>query len=149
MGVRAGLTEISADVYTKVKAGGNVSEADLKDRTWTSLDKTWYGFHNVFKQMAPPLKLTISGDHPHPLGAPDIDVFVEGADYDFYLGFMSPSLVKEIADSLSLLSYTEIAQLFELAGIEFDDYFQHYLDGMKQAYSQAAENGNALYICIA
>lgn len=149
MGVRAGLTEISADVYTKVKAGGNVDEADLKDRTWTSLDKAWYGFHNVFKQIAPPLKFTISGDYPHPLGAPDIDVFDESPDYDFYLGYMSPSLVEEIADSLSMQSYEKIAQLFELAGIEFDGYFQHHFEAMKQAYSQAAKNGNALYICIA
>jgi hypothetical protein len=149
MGIRAGLTEISANAYTKVKAGGNIDEADLENRTWTSLDKAWYGFHNVFKQMAPPLKLTISGDYPHPLGAPDVDVFDESPDYDFYLGFMSPPLVEEIADSLSMLSYAEIARLFELIGIEFDSYFQHHLEAMKQAYSQAAKNRNALYICIA
>jgi hypothetical protein len=99
--------------------------------------------------MVPPLKLTISGNYSHPLGAPDINVFDESPDYDFYLGFMSPSLVEEIVDSLSMLSYAEIAQLFELAGIEFDGYFQHRLEAVKQAYSQAAENGNALCICIA
>ena len=149
MGIRAGLTEIPADVYAKVKAGGNIDDNDLKDRVWTSLDKTWHGFHLVFKRMDMPLKFVVSGDFAHSLGAKDINSFEERADNDFYLGFMSPPLVRDIAASLSQLSNEEVAQHFAVTGIEFDAYFQNHLNALIKAYSQAAKNGNALYICIA
>jgi hypothetical protein len=43
----------------------------------------------------------------------------------------------------------ELARLSEKAGIEQDRYHQHHFENMKKAYSQAAENGNALVIYIA
>ena len=148
MSVTASLKQISADVYEKVKAGGGIDKEDL-DLERTVLSRSWYVLHIVSKQMPPPLRYFMSGDYVHPLGAPDIDSFRQPGYEDFYLGFMSPSLVKQVADDLSLLPREELARFFERAGKEFDDYFQHYFDAIKQAYSNAAEKGNALNITIA
>lgn len=149
MGVRAELREIPAAAFARVKAGGDIIKEDLETGAWTSLDKAWYDFHNLFKQMDSPLKYVIAGDYPYPLSPRDIETFVENDDYDFYMGFVSPPVVREISDSLSKLSDLELTRMLEEVGMEFDRYCQRYFKDMKRTYSQVAKNGNALYICIA
>ena len=53
----------------------------------------------MFKRMDMPLKFVVSGDFAHSLGAKDIHSFEEEYDNDFYLGFMSPPLVRDYDDS--------------------------------------------------
>src|SRR5688572_1964137 len=99
MGVRAGLTEIPPDLFEQAVAGG---EPNLPNGPRYSIDKAWYEFHAVFKVKGPPLSLAIAGDHLHPLSPHSLDEFCEG-NHDYYLCFVSPQLVCEVAQALSAL----------------------------------------------
>jgi hypothetical protein len=148
MGIRAGLTEVSTEAFTKVKDGGEFTKEDLLDRVSISIDKSWYGINEAFTLLEPPLKYIICGDFSHPLSAPDIVTFINGND-DFYVGLMSPELVQEIATNLDFITDEKIGKLFKQCELEFDDYFQHHFNKLKRAYLDAAQKGNSLYICIA
>jgi hypothetical protein len=148
MGLRAGLIEISATSLAQVKAGETLTEDELKTYAWTSLDKAWYEFYRLFKRMVSSLKYAISGDYPHPLGPQSLDEFAENGISDFYIGFVSPSIVKDICLSLAELSNQDINRMYGEIGLEFDKYSQSYLENLRHAYSRATANTNALCICI-
>jgi hypothetical protein len=143
MGVRAGLTEIPAELFEQVVAG----EAKLPDEPRHSIDKAWHDFHAVFKVKGPPLSLAIAGDHLHPLSPHSLDEFCEG-NHDYYVGFVSPRLVREVADALSTLTAAGYKRC------ESELFGDHYNCGetffpcLKAAYSEAAARQNALMIVI-
>jgi Domain of unknown function (DUF1877) len=144
MGVRAGLTEIPPDLFEQVVAGG---EPKLPDEPRHSIDKAWNDFHAVFKVRGPPLSLAIAGDRLHPLSPHNLDEFCEG-NHDYYMGFMSPRLVREVADALSTLTASDYKRWeSELFGNHYncgETFFPH----LKAAYVDAAGRQNALMIVI-
>ena len=144
MGIRAGLTEITPDVFEQVRTGG---EPDLSEGPRHSIDKAWQDFHSVFRAKGQPLSLAISGDYLHPSSSHTLDEFCKG-DHDYYVGFASPTLVQHVADSLAAVTATEYKHW------ESELFGDHYNGGetlfphLKAAYVDAATRNNALMIVI-
>jgi len=145
MGLRAGLTEITSDVFDQVAEG---REPDLASGKRHSIDKSWYDFHKVFERKAPPLNLTIAGDRLHPLSPHTIEEFCQG-NHEYYIGFMSPDLVRAIADALLGLTLSELKQWYEELGVAQYECALSFFDELKAAYVESAKRGNALMIVIA
>jgi hypothetical protein len=144
MGVRAGLTELPRDLFEQVLAGG---EPTLPNEPRHSIDKAWHEFHSVFKLKGPPLSLVIAGDHLHPLSTHRLDEFSTG-NHDYYIGFMSPSLVRDVADALSTVTAIDYKRWeSELFGDRLH-CGEAYFSQLKSAYTEAAERQNALMIVI-
>ena len=145
MGLRAGLTEITADAFEQAARGGDPDNLTAGERH--SIDKAWDDFHLTFGRCGPPLSLAISGDCLHPMCPQSLDEFREG-NHDYYVGFMSPRLVREIADVLSRLPLSQLRQWYDELGVGgYDHDFSYFLE-LKTAYVDAAAHGNALIICI-
>lgn len=144
MGVRAGLIEIPADLFEQVVSGG---EPKLPEVPRHSIDKAWNDFHIVFKSKGPPLSLAIAGDCLHPQSPHSLDEFCEG-NHDYFIGFASPSLVREVADALSGVVASDYKRWeSELIGDEYNcgETFFPYLS---VAYREAAARKNGLMIVI-
>jgi len=89
--------------------------------------------------MGPPLAYALRGDYRDP------DAFEES---DYYRGYVSPDMVKDIASSLSHLPPLEIASLFEAAEAEFNEYYQRHFERLTRFYLQVAEAKDAIFILI-
>jgi hypothetical protein len=144
MGIRAGLTEITPETFEQVAAG---REPDLTGSERYSIDKAWHDSHVVFGPMGPPLSFAISGDWRHPLSPHSLDEFCEGKR-EYYLGFVSPGLVNEIAQALSNLTDLQLAQWCGQYGDEQNNCAATFFPDLKAAYANAATRGNALVIVI-
>ncbi len=145
MGVRAGLTEITPEIFDQVRAGG---EPNFPESPRHSIDKAWHDLHAVFRVKGPPLSLAISGDCLHPLSNHTLDEFCKGG-HDYYVGFVSPDLVQQVAKHLSSVTTAdyerwESEQLGEQYNVG-EMFFPH----LKTAYLEAAARKNALMIVIA
>ncbi len=101
--------------------------------------------HYIFQEFEPPLKYTIIGDSVHPLSSNDIEDLIENRT-EFYIGFMSPKLVKEVSKELDKLKQRDLTNIYKRYNDIFDEYNKKYLSNLKEAYSTAAANDNALYI---
>jgi hypothetical protein len=142
MGIRAGCTEITPLIYEQVRIG---EEPDLGEGKYHSIDKDWSDFHAMFTRRQPPLSLAIPGDCLHQQSPHTLDEFCN-EDHEYYVGFMSPGLVQELAEVISRLTELQLQQWFdELGGKPYDCR----TDRLKAAYVEAARRGNALMIVIA
>ncbi len=144
MGVRAGLIEISPDLFEQVVAGG---EPKLPDEPRYSIDKAWHDFHLVFRDKGPPLGLAIAGDSLSPHSPHNLDEFCEG-NHEYYVGFASPPLVHAVADALSGLTASDYKRWeSELVGDQYN-CGETFFPCLKAAYMEAAARKNALMIVI-
>lgn len=144
MGLRAGLTEITPDTFEKVAAGG---DPDLTGGDHFSIDKAWEDLHVVFAPKGPPLSLAISGDLRHPESPHSLGEFCEGK-HDYYVGFASPRLVKEIAEELSTFTDLQFSQWCEQYEHGQNNCAASLFPSLKAVCSNAAARGNALVIVI-
>jgi len=144
MGVRATLTEIPSDLFEQVIAG---REPTFPDQPSHSIDKAWTDFHAVFKVKGPPLSFAIAGDHLYSLSPHRLDDFCDG-NHEYYIGFVSPRLVREVADVLSTLTETDYKRSeSELFGNDHG-YGETFFPVLKAAYTEAAARKNSLMIVI-
>jgi hypothetical protein len=149
MGVRASLREISATTFMKLQAGEKLDEDDLIEPSSAFLDIFCRDFHVMFKQADSPLRYIFDGDFPHPSSAANIDDYLMNTASNYFVGFVSPDLVKEIADALPRLTNTYIKRLAQQAGIIWQAYHEGYIQEIKDVYIRAARNGSALCVTIA
>jgi len=149
MGVRAQLYEIPASIFVDIKAGGDIDEQILKNAPVIFLDKSWHELHSLFRNMEAPLNRIISGDWAYPSSSQTIEAFVEGKGAGYYVAFASPLLVHEIATALPALSESELLRIANETNITLDDYCRSHLKELKEAYFNAAKNGNAISITVA
>ena len=94
MGVRGSFHLISVDYFNCLIEG---QEPEAEEDDSYSIDKSWYGLHEVFKHQQPPLDKTISGDGiPKEFAGNTIELFGTSSDYyDFYCGLVSISLTSK------------------------------------------------------
>lgn len=145
MGIRAGLTEITPELFEQIRAGG---ESNLPESFRHSIDKAWHDLHLVLRAQGPPLNLAISGDFLHPLSPHTLDEFCEG-NHEYYVGFASPSLVQEIAKYLTTVTAADYKRWeSELFGDPYN-VGETFFPDLKAAYLDAAARNNALEIVIA
>ncbi len=144
MGIRAGLTVISAEALHEIELGGNPA---LDGATRYAIDSLWVDFHAAFKQQGPPLDKVIAGDTAHPQSTHSLEAL--GASYDYYCGFVSVSLVQSIADTLDGIDNDHIRRLFAPANVLDRDPDLYFFNQLRSAYSDAASGNNALMIVIA
>jgi hypothetical protein len=145
MGLRAGLTEITPDVFDQIARG---EEPDLPSGERRSIDKAWDDFHVVFKKEGPPLSLAIAGDVLHPESRHTLEDFL-GGNHDYYVGFMSPGLVRDIANALTGFALSELTRRCEALDPGQYTCGLGFFGELKAAYTEAAQRGNALVIVIA
>lgn len=145
MGIRAGFTEITPGAFEQIARGG---EPDVSRGKRHFIDKAWDDFHTVFERLGPPLSLIIAGDCLHPQSPHSLQDFYKGG-HDFYAGFMSAKLVREIADILAALPLLHLTQWYTELGVGGYDRDFYLFDELKAAYVEAAKHGNALMIFIA
>ncbi len=100
MGRSAILVELAPDLFARVAAG---ADPDLQRAAQHSLESAWDSLHAVLRSKGPPLSLAISGDCRHPVCPHSLDEFREGS-HDYYLGLVSPQLVREVAEELALVA---------------------------------------------
>ncbi len=141
MGMRASFTEISPQAFEEIARGG---EPDVSKGNQHFIDKAWYEFDKVFQRLGPPLSLAIAGDCLHPQRPQSF-----GEWHEFYAGFMSPKLVREIAKALSALTLPQLQQWYTELGIGGYDRDLRLFANLKVAYVEAADHGNSLMIFIA
>lgn len=146
MGVSAGLTEISPHDFEELTAGGS---PDTSGAEYHSLDRAWGDINEALRQAGPPLDKAITGDRLHPDCPHTFEDFFSGS-HDYYVGFASPELVREVADALAGCNPPHSAR--QEGSVEFDyiaDYVGEYFKVLRDVYNGAAERGNALMIIIA
>lgn len=145
MGIRAGFTEITPDAFNQIRVGG---EPALAGGQHHSIDKAWHDFHVVFGRQGPPLSLAIAGDCRHPFSPHSLEEFSTG-NHDYYVAFMSPRLVREVAEALATLRPPQLQNWYEELRIGQYDCGFYFFGQLKNAYMEAAKCGNALMIVIA
>lgn len=145
MGVRASFLEISAELFEQIVAGG---EPELPREPRQCIDKAWNDFHAVFKAKGSPLCLAISGDHRHSLSPHTLDQFCEG-HHEYYFGFASPDLVRQIANALFDVSSSDYKAWEVVLVGDCYNIGQVFFPNLKAAYLEAAAHHNALMILIA
>ncbi|HTU92821.1 MAG TPA: DUF1877 family protein [Gemmataceae bacterium] len=144
MGVRAGFTEISPDIFEQVVAG---AEPETTGGVHHSIDKAWNDFHLVFRSKGPPLNSAIAGDYRHSLSPHSLDEFCEG-HHEYYVGFVSPHLVGEIAKVLVNITAADYKRWErELVGDQYN-CGETFFPELKAAYAEAAARKSALMIVI-
>jgi hypothetical protein len=135
MGIRASLTEITPDAFEQILQGG---EPDVSQGSRHFIDKAWHDFHVVFSRLDWPLNLVIAGDGLHPQSPHSLQEFcAEG--HDFFAGFMSPALVREIAGALHDLSLQELTRWYDELGVGGYDREFYLFNELKAAYVEAAK----------
>lgn len=145
MGIRAGLTVISASAFDEITFG---NEPDFGEGHWYSLDKAWHDLYLVFQNKAAPLKFAITGDCQHPLSPHTLEDFCRGG-HEYYVGFMAPQLVGTLAVELSSIASSQLQQWYGALGTGGYDRDQHYFAQLKAAYLDSASTSSSLMICIA
>jgi hypothetical protein len=145
MGVRAGLTVISAFAFEQITFG---KEPELGKGERYSIDKAWQDFHLVFQNQNSPLNLAIAGDCLHVLSPHTLEDFWRGG-HDYYVGFMSPQLVQKLAVELSHVTLSQLQQWYDELNIGSYDCDQCFFAQLNAAYRDSASTGSALMICIA
>jgi hypothetical protein len=151
MGIRAIYSLISAHEFNKHKR--DLANADLARSLSITIDKAWLEFHQVFREMAKPLRLVIRGDYSAygRLEGGLIEVGDEDGD-DFYLAHLSPSMVKKINAALSEFTeddlFISIRQLGWPCGRPEKNYYRTHFKNLKEAHKTATERGAALEILI-
>lgn len=146
MGVRAGLTEINPQEFEELIAGRS---PDVSGGEYHSLDKAWGDIHEALRQVGPPLDKVLSGDRLHPDCHQTFEDFYRGS-HDYYVGFASPELVREVADALARINPPEDVRREGSAKFDYNaDYVGWYFRELQKVYSGAADRGNALMIVIA
>ena len=144
MGVRAGFSEITPEVFAQVAAG---AQPDITPGIRHSIDKAWHDFHVVFRSKGPPLSLAIAGDYRHPLSPHSLDEFCDGRYHEYYVGFASPQLVQEVAEALAKVTASDYKRWeTELVGDQYS--METFFPTLKTAYLEAAVRRNALMIVI-
>ena len=146
MGKSAHINEIHPNTITKALNGEVITVEELKFGINKDLDKSWMVMHSIFQEFGPPLKYTIIGDSIHPLSPEKLDDLIENKS-EFYIGFMSPSLVKDVSKELEKISSHNLNELYKKHDEEFDEYNMSYFSNLREIYSYAAKNESALYIC--
>lgn len=144
MGVRAGLTEIPSEIFEQISAG---AEPAIPKEPHYSIDKAWNDFHQVFRNLGPPLDHAISGDRRHPQCLHTMDNFC-GGDHEYFVGFASPELVQEVSNALASLTpadYKRIEVQFYGDGYNCGETF---FSALKAAYENASAAENAVMIVI-
>ncbi|MEX0718643.1 MAG: hypothetical protein WD066_18765 [Planctomycetaceae bacterium] len=144
MGVRAGLTVISAEAFDEIVAG---KEPDCTG-PYYPLDKAWRDFRIILEDRDPPLRYAISGDVLHPQSPHTLEEFCEG-NHEWYAGFVSPRLVREIAAELEALPPSEWQRWYDERCDGSYDPDGTFFQELKAAYGDAARSGRALMIFIA
>jgi hypothetical protein len=145
MGIRGGFTEISPTAFEQISRG---KEPDTSRGKRHFIDKAWHDFHAVFSRLEHPLNLVIAGDCLHPQSPHSFQEFCAGG-HDFFAGFMSPMLVREIAEALLALSPQQLKHWYDELGVGGYDRNFYLFNELKAAYVEAADHGNALIILIA
>ena len=109
------------------------------------IDKAWYEFDMVFRDMPPPLNLAIEGDIPPEERKPeDIDATS--------LSFVSPRVVAEIVQCLDRIEPDEMVGLLEKRFPRLDvwdlEYFADFYETLRKAYRTAAAAGAGLGVLL-
>jgi hypothetical protein len=102
-----------------------------------------------------PLSQAIVGNALHPDANHSYDEFIKG-NHDYYVGFATVELVKQIARVLesievpnSLPHNAEISQWNESDKRQYIDDVGSYFRSLQSAYRDASLHGNALMVVIA
>ncbi len=122
-------------------------EPKIPERPRYSIDKAWSDFHSVFSRSGYPLSLVISGDNFHPQSPQRLEEFCKGGN-EWYLGLISPKLVHDAAEALSVLSTMQLKALYHEYGCGGYDRDFHLFAQLKAAYEEASEQGCALMIMV-
>jgi hypothetical protein len=108
MGVTAGLICYPAEVYDEVKAEETFYPPNGRAMQHCFLDRSWDELHLALRSFGPPLSLALSGDYGYE-GGLDLFGWDEASERDHYLGFVSPSLVAQIAERLHGMTFEQLA----------------------------------------
>jgi hypothetical protein len=149
MGITAGLCVVPAEEFVP-REDGSITPKLPKDCAWFDLDKAWWEFGEVLRDMPEPLNLAIEGD----LCLEDSRSEDNRQDDATRLSFVTPGTVAEIARGLEPIDANEIMEFLEQARLStpgdewerktYSDYFEH----LKEAYRTAAREGAGLGILL-
>lgn len=145
MGVRASFCEITPELFRRLVRG---EEPEIPRNNRHSIDKAWLDFHSVFSKRGYPLSLVVTGDRLHPQSPQTFEDFCKG-EYEWYLGFASPELVREAAEALSGISTSQLRKWYDEHDCGGYDLEFYLFSELQSAYAGAAEYGNALMILVA
>jgi hypothetical protein len=147
MGMTAGLCVVPAEEFVP-REDGSIAPKLPKDAAWFDLDKTWWEFEKVLRDMGEPLNLAIEGDLCLDDNRP------EDQHDATRLSFVTPGTVAEIARGLEPIDADEMMEFLEQARLvtpgdeweweTYSDYFEH----LKEAYRMAARQGAGLGILL-
>ena len=146
MGKRAFIYEIHPNTITRALEGKEISQEEIRFGIVKDLDKAWMTMHFIFREFDPPLKYAIIGDSIHPQSPDKLDDLIDNKT-EFYIGFMSPRLVKDISKELENISFMKLVKIFEEHDENFDEYKNSKFLSLREIYSKAAIKESALYIC--
>ena len=147
MGVTAGLCLVPAEEFVP-REDGSVMPKLPKDAVWIDLDKAWWEFGEVLRDMPEPLNLAIDGD----LCLEEKRSEDSRKDDATCLTFVTPGTVAEIARGLEPIDSDEIMEFLEQAklstpGDEWErETYSEYFEHLKEAYRTAARQGAGLAI---